>query len=54
MEKTPIDLVLPYVYKTNENIRNRWGKNALYSGSAGFLAVALAAFFATTGRKRAH
>jgi len=54
MEKTPIDLVLPYVYKTNENIRNRWGKNALYSGSAGFLAVALAAFFATTGRKRAQ
>lgn len=52
MEKTPIDLVLPYVYKEKENFRNRWGRNALYSGSAGLMAVAVAAVFATTGRKR--
>lgn len=52
MEKTPIDLVLPYVYKEKENFRNRWGRNALYSGSAGLMAVAVAVVFATTGRKR--
>ncbi len=54
MEKTPIDLVLPYVYKEKENFRNRWGRNALYSGSAGLMAVAVAVVFATSGRKRRH
>jgi hypothetical protein len=52
MEKIPIDLVLPYVYKEKEVYRDRWGKNAVYSASAGVMAVAIAAFLATSGRKR--
>ncbi|MGB1924975.1 MAG: hypothetical protein ACPHL6_00505 [Rubripirellula sp.] len=52
MEKIPIDLVRPYIYKEKETVRNRWGMNAVYSGSAGAVAVAMAAFLATVGRKR--
>ena len=52
MEKEPIDLVLPYQYKEKENIRNRWGMNAVYSGSAGFAALVVAVFIASAGKKR--
>ena len=54
MEKIPIDLTRPYVYKEKENIRNRWKMNTIYAGSAGLLAVGIAAFFATTGRGRSE
>ncbi|MDB4679008.1 hypothetical protein OAE79_01595 [Rhodopirellula sp.] len=53
MEKTSIDLILPYQYKEIEVRRSKWAKNAVYSGSAGLFAVFVAFAMARLGRKKA-
>lgn len=52
MEKFGLAIAVPYTYKTKQNIRNRWGRNALIAGgiclACGITAVFLAGSGAST------
>lgn len=54
MDKTTLEMTLPFRYKELEVRKTQWGRNAIIAGSLGIGAVLVAIGLASMGRRKSH